>query len=180
MNAQGVGYRTLSISSIRNGRVEIAGNTKHAQLAPDTFERFRLVDGDVLVVRGNGNRALVGLCGIASDVPPDVFYPDLLIRLRFNESILLRDLAVAQWNSRLVHSELLKRAKSTNGIWKVNGKDVASHALLVPPSGEQVRLLEELQTLSAAVGASRLKLRALGLVARRLSGALLSDGCSLV
>ena len=43
-----------------------------------------------------------------------------------------------------MHKRLISRAKSTNGIWKINGGDIRQHTLKAPPIEEQDALLEEI------------------------------------
>jgi len=136
---------TLSISAIRGGRVVPNGSLKYADISPDSVSQFRLKLDDVLVVRGNGNRGLCARAGLVTDFPENCFYPDLLIRLRFNANCLLPEFAVMQWNEPRTHTRLLRRAKSSNGIYKVNGQDIQSHRLVVPPIAEQTRFLEDLK-----------------------------------
>jgi type I restriction enzyme S subunit len=50
-----------------------------------------------------------------------------------------------QWNEPKTHLRLLKRAKSGNGISKINGQDVRSHKLLMPPIEKQKTFLDQLQ-----------------------------------
>lgn len=132
-NASGQGSPTLSIGAVRDGNVNAEGNTKYAEISAADLEKFELTTGNVLVVRGNGNKNLCGKAGLVSNVPPGYFYPDLLIRLSFDKNKMLPVFAVEQWNDPKTHSRLLSTAKSTNGIWKVNGQDLKQHTLGVPP-----------------------------------------------
>ena len=50
-----------------------------------------------------------------------------------------------QWNEPKTYLRLLKKAKSTNGISKINGQDIQSHQLVVPPIQAQKRFLEMLK-----------------------------------
>ena len=139
------GLPTLSIGAIQGGHVVPEGYTKYAEVEPQTVERFLLREGDVLVVRGNGNRDLTGRCGLVSKVPEGCFYPDLLIRLVFDPNAMRPEFGALQWNSPSVQQELKKRAKSTNGIWKVNGKDIARQVLRVPPVPVQEDFLKRVR-----------------------------------
>ncbi len=138
------GLPALIISAIRDGQVRCESNLKYADVTPSEIQPFILRRNDVFVVRGNGNRNLVGRAGIVTTAPENCFYPDLLIRLRFKESLMRQQFACIQWNTDSVHNQLLKRAKSTNGIWKVNGKDVSQHVLRVPPLNAQDRFLSRI------------------------------------
>lgn len=140
---EGLRCLSLSIGCIRNGSVIAEGNTKYSFFCAGQVRDYTIDRGDVLIVRGNGNKSLVGRGGLVTSNLSNYIYPDLLIRLKFNTKIIRPKFAVLQWNSNKVHSELLKTAKSTNGIWKVNGKDIASHLLFVPPIDIQDAFLEQ-------------------------------------
>jgi type I restriction enzyme S subunit len=142
VNADERGYPTLSISCVRGGRIITEGNIKYSEVTPQQALAYALKPNDVLVVRGNGNKFLTGKCGLVDTVPHGCFYPDLLIRLQFDEKIIRPQFAALQWNSPSVHKRLVSRAKSTNGIWKINGGDIRKHALKSPPLEEQDALLE--------------------------------------
>lgn len=149
-NADERGYPTLSISAVRDGRIVAEGNTKYAEISEAEAAAFELKANDALVVRGNGNKILTGKCGLVDVVPKGCFYPDLLIRLQFDEKIIRPEFAVLQWNSQSTHSRLVSRAKSTNGIWKINGADIRQHRLKVPKLEEQDALLAEIRVIRSA------------------------------
>lgn len=149
-NSDERGYPTLSIGAVRDGRIVAEGNTKYAEISDAEAAAFELKANDVLVVRGNGNKLLTGKCGLVDVVPNGCFYPDLLIRLKFDEKIIRPEFAVLQWNSQSTHNRLISRAKSTNGIWKINGADIRQHALKVPEVEEQDALLQEMGAIRSA------------------------------
>jgi type I restriction enzyme S subunit len=171
------GLPTLSISAIREGQVRCEpDNIKYADVPLASVAQFLMKPKDVLVVRGNGNRDLVGRAGIVSTNPENCFYPDLLIRLRFDESKIRPEFACIQWNSRTAHGQLLKRAKSTNGIWKVNGKDVSQQLLKVPKLKDQDNLLRQLQQFDGTIRSARSALETAHFLGTWLLQQLLSPG----
>jgi type I restriction enzyme, S subunit len=147
-NGTGRGAPTLSIGAVRNGHVNPTGNTKFAEISPEKLDKFRLREGDIVVVRGNGNKSLCGKAGLVSLVPDNCFYPDLLIRIVFDKKKVLPEFALAQWNDPIVHAELLVLAKTTNGIWKINGKDLRQHRLLVPSIDVQNEFVQKQRQLN--------------------------------
>jgi type I restriction enzyme S subunit len=150
------GVPTLSISAVRAGLVRGGDSVKHIDIDPGAVARFVLQEDDFLIVRGNGNRQLTGRGGlVAGGLPAGCIYPDLLIRLRFKTSRILPPFAAEQWNSALVHAALLENAKSTNGIWKINGQDIKSHSLVVPPLRDQAMLLAEIDSFNSSIDAAK-------------------------
>ena len=145
--AQGIQLNSVSVGAVANGLFSPDDHLKPVNIEPRLAERFFVQREDVFVVRGNGNRRRCGKAGISERSHPDLIYPDLLIRLRFDPSQILPDFAVAQWNLPMVHRRLSTRAKSTNGIWKVNGADIRAHQLSAPPMTAQQELCIRLMSL---------------------------------
>lgn len=91
-----------------------------------------------------------GKCGLVDTVPQGCFYPDLLIRLQFDDDVMRPQFAALQWNAPSTHKRLISRAKSTNGIWNINGSDIRQHTLKVPSIEMQDALLEEIRSIRQA------------------------------
>ncbi|HRI71032.1 MAG TPA: restriction endonuclease subunit S, partial [Polyangium sp.] len=168
------GVRTFSIAAIRNGRVNIHDNLKYTELGIEETAKFVLESGDILIVRGNGNPDLVGKCGLVANPPADCIYPDILMRIRLREDTLSPGLFVSIWNSDLIHKQILDRAKTTNGTYKINGEDVRSIVLPVPPADEQHLLSNVLGGLADAYQVYEEKLLGLAAAKSALSSALLT------
>lgn len=155
---EGEGTLTVSISAVQHGRfVPKPAFLKWCRPVGDP-SGFVVRTGDAFAVRGNGNRSLVGRLGLCDETPqPEVLYPDLLIRLRFDPGRIDPVIATAIWNLRRVHEGLLGRAKSSNGIYKVNGQDISNHRLPVPTRDTQrdlLRRLVEIDRVGVATEAS--------------------------
>lgn len=158
------GFKTVSISAIRDGIFDPEGCIKFVEMTATEARPFIVQSGDIFAVRGNGNRDICGRVGISRQTYPDLIYPDLLIRMRFDPARLLTDFVVAQWNHPAVHGRLISRAKSSNGIWKVNGQDIRAHTLVVPPMDTQreaVQFLRALDVQAAAINSRFATLRSM-------------------
>lgn len=164
VNGEGLGYPTLSIAAVRDGRIKPEGNIKHADTSYESIERFVIHSGDFFIVRGNANKNLVARGARATDkdgLPEHTFYPDLLIRVRFNAAVMRPAFGALVWNNDAVHARLVSRAKSTTGTWKVNGKDVRQHELPAPPLPKQDALLRKQAVFDVAAEALRHELKTL-------------------
>ena len=171
-DADHVGLKTVSVCAVDRGRFKPANALKGVEIDAAAAQPFLVQDGDAFIVRGNGNRELCGQAGLADATYDDLVYPDKLIRLRFDPTRILPAFAVAQWNLPRVHRQITARAKSTSGIWMINGQDVRAHQLMVPPLSDQrrsLRIITRMRTLRD----EELKRRTDGLV--RLRNLLLSS-----
>ncbi len=166
------GFKTVSISAVRDGIFNPEGCIKFVEMTAAEARTFIVQSGDIFAVRGNGNRDICGRVGISRQTYPDMVYPDLLIRMRFDPSRLLSDFVVAQWNHPSIHGRLISRAKSSNGIWKVNGQDIRAHKLVVPPMDAQRRAVQFLGALDLQANAIQARFAALRDMKRELFKAI--------
>ncbi len=141
------GLKTVTVSAVAGGRFNPENVTKCVNVDEALAAQFLVQRDDAFVIRGNGNRSICGQAGLAEMSYGDVFYHDKLIRLRFDPARILPAFAVAQWNLPTVHQQFSARAKSTNGIWMVNGQDVRAHRLVVPPLCDQRRSLSVITSM---------------------------------
>ncbi len=169
----GPGRPTFSIAAVRNGRVNIFGNLKYTDLDETKAKRYLVHPGDILVVRGNGNPGLMGRCGRVEQAPDACIYPDILMRLTPTQDIQPSFL-VSTWNSDVVHDQLIAKAKTTNGTYKINQKDVSSTLIPLPSLEEQRLIAAAVAALSAYWLQCHRKLEGLRTTKHALMSVLLS------
>ena len=121
-NSDGEGFKTVSISAVSDGLFDSTGCIKHAKIEADVARQFFVKRGDAFVIRGNGNRQFCGKVGLSNESHDELFYPDLLIRLRFDTNKILPQFAVAQWNLPSVHRRLSARAVSQVIKWDLESQ----------------------------------------------------------
>ena len=140
------GFPTFSIAAVRNGKIDLMNeeHRKYVRIRDEVAAEFAVKRGDLLVVRGNANPELVGRCGMVGDHPEGCIYPDILKRVVFREGEdgVVPEFACIAWNHSVVHNQVLKRAKTSNGTLKINSKDVKQIIMPVPPKPEQAQLVD--------------------------------------
>ncbi len=146
---------SFSISAIRNGQVDVRDrDKKYISGDKDTLEAaYRLLRGDVLLVRGNGNIRLVGKAGLVTYDMPGRVYPDLLMRVRLTPRCLPQ-FFVALLTCPTGRDQIETVARTAVGTFKINNQQVRQLCFALPPVAEQesiVRWLDdELSALTAA------------------------------
>jgi type I restriction enzyme S subunit len=145
-SSQPPGIPTFSIAAIRDGRVDLSAkeHLKYARVDERVVQRYRITKGDILIVRGNANPDLVGKAGMVGRFPDKCIYPDITKRVVFRtagDSKVSPEFAVLAWNHELVHNQVLRRAKTSNGTLKINSRDVNQIVMPVPPDGDQTQLV---------------------------------------
>lgn len=111
------------------------------------FQRFVVCDGDFLISRGNGSLELVGRGALAAAPPEPTAFPDTLIRVRPNLSVLLPAYLNLIWRTEPVRQQIQAAAKTTAGIFKVSQGDLEKIGIPVPPLPEQAEIVRRVEAL---------------------------------
>jgi type I restriction enzyme S subunit len=175
-SSQPPGIPTFSIAAIRDGRVDLGNkdNLKYARVSEAVARRYGIRCGDVLIVRGNANADLVGKAGMVSAFPEGCIYPDITKRVVFRndgQAKIFPEYAVLTWNHAIVHNQVLRRAKTSNGTLKINNRDVKQIVIPVPPEKEQRRLVGIIAAVDSQIDA----LTAVGTAQAQLKKSLMHD-----
>lgn len=175
-SSQPPGIPTFSIAAIREGRVDLSSqeNLKYAEVSEKIADKFRLAEGDVLITRGNANPELVGKAGRVSEFPEGCIYPDITKRVVFRkdgDNVVTPEYAVLAWNHPVIHNQVLRRAKTSNGTLKINNRDVKQIVMPVPPPGAQEQIVSITNAVESKIDAMSSKVRAL----ERLKMSLMHD-----
>lgn len=178
-SSQPPGTPTFSIAAVRDGRVNLDGqeHIKYGRLPEKVAEKFRVKRGDVLIVRGNANPDLVGKAGVVDGFPEGCIYPDITKRVVFRTQgahSVTPAFAVLAWNSSVVHNQVLRRAKTSNGTLKINSRDVKQIIMPVPTPDEQSTIVKLAAGVDAKIDALTRVLRAQEQLKRSLMHDLLT------
>ncbi len=146
------GFPVLRLTCLREGSIDLR-ERKEGEWEANEAQPFLVKRGDFLVSRGNGSLHLVGRGGLVALDPEPVAYPDTLIRVRVSVSVLLPTLLAVWWNSPTVRRQLESAARTTAGIYKVNQSMIAKVRLPIPASGEQQRIVNEVERQMSVVDA---------------------------
>lgn len=127
---------------------------KLVDVTDDVARPFILQDGDVFIVRYNGDINRLAKAAIfKSDEESDVVYPDKLMRLRADTNKILPDFLVYTLGSRRVRAQVEELGITTAGQIGISGKNAKSFLISVPPIPEQRRIVTYLDDLQAKVDA---------------------------
>jgi type I restriction enzyme S subunit len=170
------GTPTFSIGAIRDGKIDLE-NTLHlkfARIPEKVAMAARIRRGDVLIVRGNANPDLVGKAGMIDKFPVGCIYPDIAKRVAFKKTgdhVVSPEFAVIAWNHSVVHNQILRRAKTSNGTLKINNRDVKQIVMPVPTKTEQKCLVDLVSKIESKTRGLKILLAA----HRSLKHALMHD-----
>ena len=140
------GTPILRISAVRPLELDIKDSRFYRPQANERVDDYKLEVGDVLFVRYNGTKELVGVCALVNAVSGALLYPDKLIRGRVasEQQVLPSYLAIAAnvGKSRQHIDELIKTTAGQQGI---AGGEIKQMPLPLPPYTEQHRIVAEVE-----------------------------------
>ncbi|WP_005035465.1 restriction endonuclease subunit S [Holophaga foetida] len=138
---------TFSIAAVRNGIVDIENHIKFADIPRESAQPYLVKQNDILVLRGNGSKDLVGTAGIVACIPPEnCIYPDILIRLRLN-TLIQNSFFVTCLNSYTMRHQVENAAQTASGVWKISGTSLQALRMPLPPQEEQVEIQHHLEKI---------------------------------
>lgn len=136
------GTRILRISAVRPLELDDQ-DVRYLRGPLKAYEVFRLEAGDVLFTRYNGNVDLVGACAVVPHLTQPTVYPDKLIRVRVPPSVLLPAFLAICASTGEGRAFIESRIRTTAGQAGISGADIKRFPILIPPRGEQERIVAE-------------------------------------
>lgn len=151
------GTRTLTLTAVTR-HAFTDENTKLTITSADRAAGLWLEPGDVFVQRSN-TPDLVGTAA-RYDGPTDwAIFPDLLIRLRADESKIDSRFLAAALRSEAGHSQLRRRAKGLAGSMpKIDQAAIAATVIPAPELAVQRQIIQQVERASEALNGLRLEL----------------------
>lgn len=109
-------------------------------------ENEYLSEKDILIIRSNGSKELVGKCALVPKINFKCTYASFLIRLRMKDSISSL-YTVWYLTSEQARKQLFNKAKSSAGIHNINSKEISDISIVVPSKPEQNIITATLERL---------------------------------
>lgn len=152
------GPRVLRIPNVRSGTLDLS-DVKFA--TKGEFGKTSYVQpGDMLLVRTNGSKTLVGRATVILERLKDKYtYASYLIRYRLVGSQHLWSWVALAWHSDLVRNALEAKAKTTAGQYNLSLRALCDVAIPLPPSSEQKRIVKEVSARFKAADALESRLQ---------------------
>lgn len=150
---EGEGPPVLRIPNVRSGGV-VLDDLKYAigRLAVAAHEY--LAPGDLLVVRTNGSRALIGLGAVVDRTLQDpTYFASYLIRFRLNTVGAVADWVNTFWQSDVIRQLVLKNAATSAGQYNISQTVMSAFPVALPPVAELDEVLLRVQSMLTRVDA---------------------------
>lgn len=142
----------LAVANVTRGALRL-DEVKRIGTLPGDNERYRLLRGDVLLVEGNGNPALLGSAAVWNDELPFALHQNHLIRARPNQDRVVPAWLMGYINSDDGRAQLFGKAKTSSGLRSINSNLVAHLLIPLPSISEQRMITETMDTCDSKITA---------------------------
>ena len=149
-------YPFLRVANVGRGQLNLT-EVHEIELFEGEIDRFRLKQGDLLVVEGNGSAKQIGRAALWGGEIDDCVHQNHLIRVRPGDDLLPEYLALC-WNAPRTAQRVRAVASSTSGLYTLSTSKVKSIRIPVVPlpvQEEVVNVLEQrLRSIELACSAA--------------------------
>jgi type I restriction enzyme, S subunit len=136
----------LTLSAITGSELDLS--QKKTALFDSEFHAAQFVrPGQILICRGNGNKALVGKGKVVREDVAGVGYPDTIIAGDINTAIVEPAFLHSVWDSVDVRGQIERGARTTNGTYKVNQTLLGSISFPLPQMEKQQEFAGRISTV---------------------------------
>lgn len=139
----------LRVANVLRGRLELK-EVHQIELFDGELDRYRLEEGDLLVVEGNGSPEQIGRAARWADEVPGSVHQNHLIRVRPGPD-LDPDFLDLYWNAPTTASVLREVASSTSGLYTLSTRKVKDVPVPVASVDRQRAVAAELRNAQAMV-----------------------------
>jgi type I restriction enzyme S subunit len=168
---QSVGTPILRVPNILRGNIDV-DNLKYADLSVKEQQKLALQQGDVLVVRSNGNPGYIGRGAAYQGSPPRAAFASYLIRIRPVPAAFDGEYLSAWLRSSNGRRQLLNQAKTTAGQYNLSTEGLRRLRVPRPPLTLQKKFVAILNEVRSWQQIQRAKYEELGKMLYALLGNL--------
>jgi type I restriction enzyme S subunit len=138
-----IGVPVLRMGNIQRGYMNYS-NLKYIEMSGIELDRYRLVQGDILINRTN-SLVLVGKAATFNGVDGDWIYASYLVRVEVDRTVVLPEFVTAVINSRIGRHYVMQTARRAIGMVNLNAKEMAKFPMPTPSLAEQQKVVDQLQ-----------------------------------
>ena len=144
------GYPILRIPNVLRGRIDYS-DLQHLELNEKEYGRLALDEGDVLIVRTNGNPEYVGRSVVVPVLSEPMVYASYLIRIRSDHARLRPAFLAEYLNAPSTRQRMRGEVKSSAGNYNINIAGIRKQPICLPNADAQDELLTSLSVLDSAI-----------------------------
>jgi type I restriction enzyme S subunit len=165
----------LRIPNVASGKIDLT-DIKHAQKSHEFDETDAITPGDLLIVRTNGSRDLIGRSAVVQEsFSTPHLYASYLIRYRLIGELSLLAWMRTIWDSPWNRAQIESLAATTAGQYNVSVGKLNGLPIPVPPADEMQRIATEIDRHTSIIDELEAQVEANLVRAERLRQSILKQ-----
>jgi len=140
----GDGMPVLRIPNVQSGSIDLT-DLKFAADTRVDLTASAVAQDDILIIRTNGSRALIGRAAVVPAPPRPLAFASYLIQLRVNRELIDPQFLVATLGSPPARAEIEHLAATTAGQYNISLSKLRSLRVPIPPLRDQIAAIAEAQ-----------------------------------
>lgn len=140
------GLPVLRIPNVVSGKI-CFDDIKFANLPDEEVARLKLIPGDILVVRTNGNPNLIGRCAVVPEHEGTLVYASYLIRLRLDQKVANPNFISIALQQHEIRQHINQTARTSAGNYNINANDLSAIRLPLPPLNMQNAMVDVIDAI---------------------------------
>ena len=153
-NSQGEIVKIVGVKDFENKFSPDWKQTESIQIEGALKPDYLLIEGDILIVRSNGSRNLVGRCIYIDETLPSTSFSGFTIRVRLKNSVILPKLLCYYLRTDFVRSKMFDGSKGSN-IKSINQDILANIPVMIPDQTTQTATIRQIQRLEQQIEAAQ-------------------------
>jgi len=147
----------LRLRDIRAGWIDFS-EVNRITLAPAEIERYRILPGNLLFIRVNGNPDYVGRCALFTGYNEPVFFNDHVMRVDLKEKLVDGIFVTTILNSHYGKRQIASHRKTSAGQHTINQEGLGAIRLPLPPLALQRQFAARVAAVERLKAAQRASL----------------------
>jgi type I restriction enzyme S subunit len=131
----------LTVRNVQRGWLDLS-HIENFEVTPEELERYRLENGDILIVEGNGSIGQIGRSAIFRSEIAECVHQNHVIRVRVASRQAIPRFVSLYLNSDLGKTQMVQKAMTTSGLYTLSVSKVKSLTVALPPVAEQIRVVQ--------------------------------------
>lgn len=136
----------LRIPNVSSGKIT-ADDLKYTNLSKKEINELRLESNDLLIIRSNGSRDLVGKTVLVSEEYAGFTYAGYLVRLRLSSDLINAEYVWRASTTPFFRDLIETPLRTTVGINNINSTEISNLKVPLPPFREQKRIVKKIEEL---------------------------------
>ena len=145
-SSKGEIIRIVGVKDFQKNHIVPVDQLDKIQIDGDLSKDYELQSGDILTVRSNGNKELIGRCMLVNGMTDKTSYSGFTIRIRCHNPKIIPSFLVHYLKSGSIHKMLTNNGGGVN-ISNLNQKMLSALPVIIPSKNDQLQLIDNIETM---------------------------------